>query len=428
MNKHIKLIALWFLAINLFNPFLLSAQNDTTKKTISDVISDFDKIEHELGLSASAKFNDYCIKQYIGYRNNENTFVNAKTESIIYQIISTYLSFLGAYNEALIYRDKESINTVITSVQDSLYLLGLNKEDAFETISKMVDTVRIVMINEAHHIPQHRILSTKLLNMLYEKGFRYFCAETLDNSDSTKDKNLNTRKYPIMKTGFYSMEPLYGDMIRQALKIGFTVVPYERSRLSTRDREIEQAGNIFQIFQNDPNAKVFVHCGYDHLTPRWMAGNFKKISGIRPLTINQTQMMEYSQPIYSCYFSQLVNTLYEFDKPIVLADSNGNLALNYKRNFDVIIFNPPTKYIYDRPDWMAMNGYRKIFNLNEFNLDKINFVQAIFADEDIDMAVPVDQTLVNNDNPVLFLPAGDFNLKFLDAEGNLVYKKLISMK
>jgi hypothetical protein len=217
-------------------------------------------------------------------------------------------------------------------------------------------------------------------------------------------------------------------LIRQALKIGFTVVPYERSRTSIRDRELEQAENIFQIFQKDPEAKVFVHCGYDHLTPRWMAGNFKRISGIRPLTINQTQMMEYSRSIYSSYFSQLVNTLYEFDKPIVLADSNGNLALSYKRNFDVMIFNPPTKYIYGRPDWMQMNGYRKIFKLNEFSLENISFVQAIFADEDLEFAVPVDQTLINNDDPVLFLPNGDFNLKFLDNEGKLVFIKEVSIK
>jgi len=139
-------------------------------------------------------------------------------------------------------------------------------------------------------------------------------------------------------------------------------------------------------------------------------------------------MMEYSSPIFANDFLQIVNKLYSFDKPIVFADSNGRFALNYGKNFDVIIFNPPTNYIYGRPDWMLMDGYRKVFNLNKFKLDKISFVQAIYANENLDMAVPVDQTLINNSNPVLFLPAGNFILKFLDEDGDLVRKKKITVK
>jgi hypothetical protein len=37
-----------------------------------------------------------------------------------------------------------------------------------------------VMINEEHDTPLHRAFTTRLLPVLYAKGFRYLAAETLD--------------------------------------------------------------------------------------------------------------------------------------------------------------------------------------------------------------------------------------------------------
>jgi hypothetical protein len=48
--------------------------------------------------------------------------------------------------------------------------------------------------------------------------------------------------------------------------------------------------------------------------------------------------------------------------------------------------------------------------------------------EDIDTAIPVDQILIENyKNPVLFLPSGNYILKFIDKDGNVILKKDISV-
>ncbi|MDD5360713.1 MAG: hypothetical protein PHN88_01165 [Ignavibacteria bacterium] len=422
-----KIFSFALFVIILLIPITPYAQYEVTRKPVEDIVKTFNKIERELGLNGPVKYNDYYIKQYIGLKNNEKLFLEEKTDNIYYQIMATYLSFLGGFKEALIYSDKKGNNTNNYSASDSVYFMSLKKADAVESISKMADTTRIVMINEAHHVSQHRILTAKLLKVLYDKGFRYFCAETLNNSDSLRDENLNNRKYPVMETGFYTLEPLYGDLIRQAIRIGFKIVPYE-SPYWSKNREVEQAENIFKIFQNDPDAKVFVHCGYGHITPSWMAGEFKRISGIRPLTIDQTEMMESSNPEYSDKFFQLACKSYLLEKPIIFIDSIGRAALTYNRSYDVVVMNPQTKYINGRPDWMLMDGNRKIFNLKQFNMDSVFCVQAIYANEDIDTAIPIDQILINNDDPVLFLPKGDFNLKFYNSNGLLVEKKEISVK
>ena len=67
-------------------------------------------------------------------------------------------------------------------------------------------------------------LHFSFLSLFTRNGFRYFAAETLNHHD---EKALNQRKYPNQQTGFYVAEPIYAEILRQALKIGFKVIAYE---------------------------------------------------------------------------------------------------------------------------------------------------------------------------------------------------------
>lgn len=425
ISLKIILIASFF---TFLSPLLLFPQQDATRKVAVEEIKLYNEIRRSLGMSDRILNNDYTIKQYLGYKNNEELFKDKNIDNIFYSIYSTVKSFLGNYREALQdYVMSKKLSKIEISENDSLYMSRLVQTDAIETISRMADSVRIVMINEAHHIPRHRILTTQLLSLLYAKGYRYFCAETLSNSDTLRDENLNERKYPVIGTGFYTLEPLYGDLVRQALKTGFKVVPYEIPNYSKGDREVIEAENIYEIFKQDPKAKVFVHCGYSHITPTWMAGEFKRISGIRPLTIDQTEMAEEYSPEYCNGYYQAACKMDLLDKPSVFIDSSGKTSLMYGKLYDVVVFNPMTKYIYGRPDWMTMGGYRKVFNLKIFDLNDVKFIQAINSNEDTELAIPVDQIIVNNDNPVLYLPAGSYILKFFDDKGDFISSKSINI-
>src|SRR6476646_12211948 len=68
--------------------------------------------------------------------------------------------------------------------------------DAVAAILELADKHQVIMINEAHHVPMHRAFTVQLLEGLYQKGFRYFAAETL----SADDAALQTRGYPTLMT------------------------------------------------------------------------------------------------------------------------------------------------------------------------------------------------------------------------------------
>ena len=122
---------------------------------------------------------------------------------------------------------------------DSPYVKKFRAVDAAEYIINRAENKRIIIINEAHHFPYHRIFMASLLQGLYDKGFRYYVAETLNFSDSS----INDRKYPLLISGYYTAEPLFGNLVRNALKIGFKVFAYEARTKETisipKLREIE---------------------------------------------------------------------------------------------------------------------------------------------------------------------------------------------
>lgn len=159
---------------------------------------------------------------------------------------------------------------------------------ALDYIRKQLVDRQVVMINEQHWMPNHRYLGNSFLQFFYDQGFRYLAVETLfENADT-----LNQRKYPIQTTGVYSVEPQYGNMLRNAMQMGFTLVPYENTDRS-KNREVGQAENIIsQTISQDSTAKVLVWAGVSHIyknkgSRMWMAYHFKELTGIDPLCINQ---------------------------------------------------------------------------------------------------------------------------------------------
>lgn len=133
-------------------------------------------------------------------------------------------------------------------------------------------------------------LTIELLKKLKQKGYSYFAAETLFETDA----KLNERGYPTKNSGAYINEPVYGDIVRTALKLGYKVAPYEAAFSGPDARERGQAENLKnRIFQKDPQAKVLVHVGYGHNSEivrkngtKLMAGYLKEYTGIDPLTID----------------------------------------------------------------------------------------------------------------------------------------------
>jgi len=344
-------------------------------------------------------------------------------------------SFIGDYRAALQYVDRNAPAMPTISKADSLYFLRFRPRNAREYILARAGGERIVMINEAHHVPLHRVFTLSLLAGLYKQGYRYLGAETL----SEGDQGLAKRGYPVTSltdytsnSGYYTAEPQYGNLIREALRLGFTVFAYDAfpdvpPADFARQREVQQARNIQKILQTDPTAKILIHAGYDHIREdslggSWgkaMAGRVKEFTGIDPFTINQEKLSEKSAPSFENPYYKLVHaseaSVFQNKEGQVFAGPPGTSL------FDVRVYHPPTHYQYGRPNWLLLNGRRKsrIVNQRDNSLAYPCLVFAYRKEEDSRFAVAADiiELRTPQDRTALILDPGRYLLRFQASNG-----------
>lgn len=301
---------------------------------------------------------------------------------------------------------------------------GWTAVDAVPAIAEHARGSRIVMVNEAHHAPQHRAFSIALLRALRAEGFTHLAVETLFASDTL----LNERKYPVRASGAYIAEPVYGDLVRTALRLGYRVVAYENATAAQPGgREEGQARNLVRrTLEADPHARVLVHAGYRHINESGllagvppMAMVVKRLTGLDPLTIDQTEMTEHStsafeHPIYRRAADAGVVT-----RPTVFRSASGALWTLKDGLRDVTVFHPRTILADGRPTWLRLGGWRVAHHLDAHACGVAThcLVEARFVSESVD-AVPIDQVEVTPASaPALMLPAGEFLITARAADG-----------
>lgn len=346
-------------------------------------------------------------------------------------IFSQLLSFAGDYKKALEYGQKNYGTVAPNDVAKiKSYVDGLGRVqsvDAKTVIAGNAMREQVVMINEAHNNPQHRAFIYSLLEDFYREGFRYLAMETFTNREGYTPKELNTF------TGYYTNEPVGGELVRKALELGFTLYPYEDTvaRHTSMQRDSAQAAHLFELVKKEPKARILVVAGYGHIAERQliagytpMAMTFKTLSGIDPLTIDQTSMSEGSSSaegnlLYKQFMQRYVLT----ESSIVLVDKKPWLFEQLR--FDFVIVHPPAVYHNNRPDWLSLYGARKETLITPGE-KKLFLLQAYYADEYneqvLGQLVPADQTYTAADNGYysLYLRPGKYKLVSRDIS----YKKL----
>jgi hypothetical protein len=297
------------------------------------------------------------------------------------------------------------------------------------TVLHNIGPTKVVMINEAHDRIEPRAYILSILPQLKSKGFTHLAMETL-NYFKQKDISLNT--------GYYTSEPMFGEVVREALKLGFTLVPYEDTNSvshTNAEREIAQATNLSSaIATASKNAKFFVIAGYAHIAEDYpegtfstMAMQFKRISGINPFTIDQVTSLEGSN---NFLFGNLLKGL-ATPKAIVNMSDAISIGLAH---YDAFIIHPPTKLVNCRPDWLACNGMKKDFNV-KCNNKKAILIQAYYKSEissnqSYQTRVPADQTfyLDKGGKAHLFLiPGNSYVIVFRDENNKIIQTKTVKI-
>lgn len=426
--------------ISIFSFIILHAQIDSTEMR---------SIRYANNLSTNIKSS----KEYIVVLNELLSHPEYFKYKNYMDMLAWWYSYVGITGKAVEIEDK-----IFPQKRYEMAFLAADYsvKEAVKTIVERAYTQQVIMVNEEHRMPRHRVLTLQLLKPLFEKGYRYLALETLTN-----DSALFKTGYPHLRSGTYSKDPVFAEMIRTAIKIGYTPVPYDlqktpeeykmmNSMQRQMFREESQAKNIINmILKNDPKAKIIVHGGRDHIAEVYemqsmgadsfrigmMAGAFKYFSGIDPFTVDQMHHAEHSDTAFESAVFKWVRTQKSIGKLNIFINKRTDGVLTDKRQlYDVAIVPSVTKYLNGRPDWLVEMPDRKRISVDVSRYrpegSAYFLVQAIYENEDEELAIPADQYAYQKarKNVLLLLKKGSYFIRVLDSKGNVLKKWLQEIK
>ena len=302
--------------------------------------------------------------------------------------------------------------------------LPLEAIPATDLILDLATSTRVVIINEAHHISQHRAFTHQLMATLSEQGYTHFAAEAF----CTTCNEIAPGGIPLVTSGLYILDPVFGDLVRQSVTKGYELVSYEMRpdqlevsyesmEARTEARELAQAENLAKFLRANPDARVLVHVGFAHVVEgrlsntELFASKLKAITGIDPLTIDQFEgtpsaiTPSSDPPLYRAFQDK-------FGEPeIAMAFRNSTSDPIGAYAVDVTVVHPRYDDKNGRPGWLSMEGYRTPRLINIEPLNEPTLIRAFVCNEP-PMAVPMDQVLAaeGNRHVWLMLPEGNYKI------------------
>jgi hypothetical protein len=243
-------------------------------------------------------------------------------------------------------------------------------EEAIAAILKAAEGRQIVILNEAHHAPQHRAFAMKLARELRRMGFEYLACETF----AIDHPSPMAKGYVRLNEGFFSRESMYATFLKDAAADGWKFVTYEPGRSAgmtgaqhSRQRDALMARNIIaRVLDKNPKARIFAYVGFGHGSKMPAAQNdddqtrmgaqLRRLSGIDPLSIDQVTL-------FASYKSREQNALYRaaikhhpHATPFVLSSSAGVFLTvgSLPGQYDLQVVHPdyPIDRSTLRPTWM----------------------------------------------------------------------------
>lgn len=359
-------------------------------------------------LSSMNVFNNYSAKNILQARKK---ILTQPTEKIIFkglkwQLLATANSFMSnnySY-DTLIYnyekKRKEKYNVFINSASNYSDIYMNNA--VFEKIGKIAKENRVLILNEDHYYPKHRIIGMELLEILKANGYKYISFEAFNVDDKITF-------IPNKSNGTYINEPYFAHFIRKAKELGFVILGHENYDDSL-DRELGQAKNLMKIFENNPDAKIFVYVGHSHLEElnekkKWMAQYFNELSGINPVTINQVAVCADTNKelmlIPRSYFKGDLDTKSSADYFLV-----NNIKSSLRKVYPKGVFKNITIESKRFKEYKNQEVLVEVVDFNEFNLIRTS-------------VIPIENILVIPKGKIieLNLPVGKYHI-FVKTEDN----------
>ena len=277
--------------------------------------------------------------------------------------------------------------------------------DVIGTIAGLAADTRIVVINEAHDRSHHREFTRKLAARLAPLGYSHYAAEAFDPAA------LEIGQLPYARTnlGTYVNEPVFGSLVRTVKDLGLVLVAYDagisdaeaelEASERVRRREERQSERLAAVFAELPESdRLLIHVGYSHAAEvpirgfdgnplEWMTARLKRLTGIDPLTIDQTDCVSDSGSVQ------------------LTAPSPRHVEGQY----DLVVAHPELSFADGRPQWRAAGAVAKVeVPGGLISRSARTIVEARFSDEPLD-AVPIDRVMLwPGESLPLLLPAGSY--------------------
>src|SRR5690606_3156482 len=392
----------------------------------SSVLEDGKQIIENIKFDISAKddltysdvFNSFMEESNILYVMHKlNTALIPKTKQSEwnkFQYLATILANDTSYPrysemiEKFEKKRKENLQPIISDLLQNNPEIKTTLEGTINAIKLLSTTENVVMLNEMHWNPNHRIFATQLLKPLKENGYNYLAVEAV-NQVFVAD--LNDRTFPTKNTGYYTREPFFGLFLRKAIEMGFKIVAYDDFESETRERT--QAEDLNKIFIEKPNAQVFVYAGIDHILEnnsnnKKMAQYFKEIAGINPVTIDQVELVGNEE-----------NEVLFLTSDLVPKNKNINSDVDY---FLINNLKPSLDMVFDKSELSNYN-----VDLSDLkNIQQQEIYVSVFMSSEYEKyksrAIPIFNKILNvgTEQISLLLPVGNFEVKIWDVNNNLI--------
>jgi hypothetical protein len=382
---------------DVLNKIDIDSLNTSKMSFISIFMKNFPSV-HPNPLYASKKLETAPLKVEEG---NDDKFQFLSTVNASMSNNKLYDSLIAGYEK----ERKQNFDSVIADLsnKDDVY-----KDNAvFGKIAEIAKENQVIMLNEDHYYPKHRLFAMELLETLKKNGYNYL---SLEGFNVSTEKEL----IPNYKNGIYTDEPYFAHFIRKAIALGFTVSGHENFDKSL-DRELGQAKNIIKIFEKDPKAKIFVYVGHGHLEKantkdKRMGEYFKELSGINPITINQTVICADTKQDLT-----LIPRKYFTDTTKVKSSADYFLVNNLKPSLKIIYPNAAFKKAIIKSQ--KFSDYRnkeilvEIIDFNEFDLMK-------------NIAIPIESFLIVPKNGIIDyeLPIGKYHVFVKTENDEIIYE------
>jgi hypothetical protein len=311
-------------------------------------------------------------------------------------------------------------------------------KDAIELITQQSNNFHFTSINEAHHSGLNRTFLKSLLLPLWNNGYRYLAIEAL----SKKDSLINKRGYPLTTSGYYFPEANLGNLAREAIEIGFTLIAYDEffhtadNSLNKSRREKAQAENIYhQTLKKDSVGKVIIYSGHDHQITeggdKQMGGWLKKISKKDILTIDQNIMVDKASVKKENDYYHYVKANYPLEKSTIFIHKESKEALvdpiHFIGGIKMQVYHPPYSYINERPKWM-LTDKNQLYVLPQEIRDSFDSCLMEFRpiDETIN-STPVDKFVINKTKKAI-LPLGQFFARVINCDNKVVARYKVAVR